>query len=160
MAEALKTDTAWRSFLLVNLILTGVVFVFSLLAIIRYRDELGSRLAVSGIRPSSLRAKLTTTLVASIMRGGATVCLELALFYGPVRSWGSTSVLGLLVGGFVGCSVVSYAIQYLASRWSEHTPDLRLRLRIFLQLVFFVLWGASYFSLSHYLRKFLNLFTR
>jgi MFS family permease len=167
MIEHLHADTAWRSYFLVILIATAVVFLIylfrvlylshlSIWALLRLKDREQRRLnpTRSKISQILLRLDIPSFLWCSI----AMVCLQLAFYFGPSQSWNTALVISLLTAGF-GLSFAMFILdQFRRPQLEAELPAIipfrMLKSGAILKALCTALWGFSYHSFSHLIRKF------
>jgi hypothetical protein len=165
MIENSRADAAWRPYFLLILIATAVVFLIylfrvfyfsrlSMLAVLRLKHPRQRRLdpTRSKISQILLRLDIQGFLWCSI----ATVCLQLAIYFGASQSWNTALVISLLTAGF-GLSFAMFVLLQFCSplTFSEQTaiPFRKLGSGSLIRALFTALWGFSYHSFSHITRK-------
>jgi hypothetical protein len=141
IVDRMQSSTAWRYVLLVVAALAAGALLVTILQLM-----LSKRVAHElPIRPL---AELAYNIVDLVIVGGAILCLQLALHFGALHVWRSARVISLFVVGFGGC----LGIWLHLSKWSSsHWRTFKTTLSPAAFLTF--LWGVSYHSFCHFLRK-------
>jgi hypothetical protein len=165
MLDRLRPSIAWRTTFLISIASTAVALFFTVLCILQHGEKLAKELSrwSSDAKQSSWSpATLIVLLVNLLLASGAMVCLLLAIYFGPLRSWNNALVISLFTAGFGGCLVIMPVFSFWVDRIARKTsatdtlapsstnPSMLLR------AFFTVLWGASYHSFNHYFREFIR----
>jgi hypothetical protein len=158
LTDRLSSSTAWRYVFLGYVVAMAIPIIFVSVRLPMYKKVVGNYLNSRDLvvhAPQNLLYRILPVIDLTLTMG-ATVCFELALYQGALRGWYQSQVISLFAAGSGGCLTILLIKQWFPAykynywRYSYRGKSRRHVLTLLLSFS----WGASYYTLIHYMRKF------
>jgi hypothetical protein len=153
ITDRVSSATSWRYVCLFDLVAMGLPIIRVLVGLSTY-NRCGDRYRSLRISSSPAWSQIPFA-IDFILAIGATVCFELALYYGALRGWHQPRAISLFAAGSGVCLAALLVIQILFIRKPTYLRLLSYSTRWLLVVTVLLSfsWGITYHTFAHYLRK-------